>query len=106
MRRNQTETTVACFQLAIGDICGDPTGLRVRAQDVDTYDYVHFSVIEGGERERLKRNRAKCPMWHSSIASRSWATRLLREMLFSQEALANHGRAGAIVQKIGLSNGG
>jgi hypothetical protein len=35
------------FQLAIGDICGDPTGLRVRVQDVDIYDYVHFTVIKG-----------------------------------------------------------
>jgi hypothetical protein len=36
-------------QLAIGDICGDPTGLRVRVEDVDIYDYVHFSVIESSE---------------------------------------------------------
>jgi hypothetical protein len=34
------------FQFARGDICGDPTGLRVRIEDVDIYDYVHFSVIE------------------------------------------------------------
>ena len=34
------------FQLSKGDLCGDPTGLRVRVQDVDMYDYVHFSVIE------------------------------------------------------------
>jgi hypothetical protein len=34
------------FQLARGDICGDSTGLRVRIEDVDIYDYVHFSVIE------------------------------------------------------------
>jgi len=34
------------FQLARGDICGDPTGLQVRIEDVDTYDYVHFSVIQ------------------------------------------------------------
>ena len=33
-------------QLARGDICGDATGLRVRVEDVDMYDYVHFSVIE------------------------------------------------------------
>jgi hypothetical protein len=40
------------FQLVIGDICGDPTGLRVRVEDVDIYDYVHFSVVEsGGEEE-------------------------------------------------------
>jgi hypothetical protein len=39
------------FQLAAGDICGDATGLRVRVEDVDVYDYVHFSVVEGGEAE-------------------------------------------------------
>lgn len=37
------------FQLAIGDISGDPTGLRVRVDDVDIYDCVHFSVIESSE---------------------------------------------------------
>jgi len=34
------------LQLAIGDICEDPTGLLVRVEDIDIYDYVHFSVIE------------------------------------------------------------
>ena len=38
-------------QLTIGDICGDPTGLRVRVEDVDIYDYVHFSV-ENGDQEQ------------------------------------------------------
>lgn len=33
-------------QLVRGDICRDPTGLRVKVEDVDIYDYVHFSVIE------------------------------------------------------------
>jgi hypothetical protein len=37
------------LQVAIGDICGDSTGLRIRVEDVDIYDYVHFSVIESGE---------------------------------------------------------
>ena len=32
------------FQLARGDICGDPTGLRVSVEDSDIYGYVHFSV--------------------------------------------------------------
>jgi len=36
-------------QVAIGDICGDPTGLRVKVEDVDMYDYVHFSVVEASE---------------------------------------------------------
>ena len=34
------------FQLTRGDICEDPTGLRVRVEDVDIHDYIHFSVIE------------------------------------------------------------
>ena len=34
------------LEVASGDICADPTGLRVRVEDVDIYDYVHFSVIE------------------------------------------------------------
>jgi hypothetical protein len=37
------------FQLARGAICRDPTGLRVRVEDVDIYDYVHFSVIDRGD---------------------------------------------------------
>ncbi len=36
-------------QLASGSICTDPTGLRVRVEDVDIYDYVHFSVIDRGD---------------------------------------------------------
>jgi len=34
------------FQLSRGDLCVDPTGLKVRVEDVDIYEYVHFSVIE------------------------------------------------------------
>jgi hypothetical protein len=34
------------FNITVGDICGDAIGLRVRVEDVDMYDYVHFSVIE------------------------------------------------------------
>jgi hypothetical protein len=37
------------FQLARGAICRDPTGLKVRVEDVDIYDYVHFSVIDRGD---------------------------------------------------------
>ena len=37
------------FQLARGAMCRDPTGLRVRVEDVDIYDYVHFSVIDRGD---------------------------------------------------------
>jgi len=39
------------FQLAVGDVCGDPTGLRVKVEDIDIYDYVHFSVVEASELE-------------------------------------------------------
>jgi hypothetical protein len=37
------------IQLAAGDICGDATGLRVKVEDVDIYNYVHFSVVENSE---------------------------------------------------------
>ncbi len=34
------------LQFSRGDICRDPAGLEVMVEDVDIYDYVHFSVIE------------------------------------------------------------
>ncbi|HKV80127.1 MAG TPA: hypothetical protein VJP02_18410 [Candidatus Sulfotelmatobacter sp.] len=34
------------LELARGDICRDTAGLQVMVEDVDIYDYVHFSVIE------------------------------------------------------------
>ena len=37
------------FQLARGAVCKDPTGLKVRVEDVDIYDYVHFSIIDKGD---------------------------------------------------------
>jgi len=37
------------IQLAAGDICGDATGLRVKVEDVDIFDYVHFSVVESSD---------------------------------------------------------
>ena len=43
-------------EVAIGDICGDPTGLRVKVEDVDMYDYVHFSVIEASEIQENEAN--------------------------------------------------
>jgi hypothetical protein len=33
------------FQPGIGDICTDPTGLQVKVEDIDIYNYVHFSVV-------------------------------------------------------------
>ena len=42
------------FQPSIGDICADPTGLLVTVEDIDIYNYVHFSVMEGGHRAKTK----------------------------------------------------
>ena len=55
------------FQLAKGDICGDPTGLRVRVEDVDIYDYVHFSVIESSD---LGEDKGSGQMSHVAFAHR------------------------------------
>jgi hypothetical protein len=33
------------FQPDIGDICADSTGLQVKVEDIDIYNYVHFFVI-------------------------------------------------------------
>lgn len=37
------------MEISAGDICGDATGLRVKVEEVDLYDYVHFSVVEKSE---------------------------------------------------------
>ena len=37
------------FHLTIGDICGDRTGLRVKVDDVDIFNRVHFTVMERAE---------------------------------------------------------
>ena len=42
------------FQPGIGDICRDPTGLLVKVEDIDIYNYVHFSVIDGDHRGKTK----------------------------------------------------
>jgi hypothetical protein len=57
-------------QLAIGDICGDPTGLRVRVEDVDIYDYVHFSVIENGDQEQEEDEGESGEMSHVAFVHR------------------------------------
>ena len=57
-------------QLAIGDICGDPTGLRVRVQDVDMYDYVHFTVIEGCKLEEEQDEAESGEMSHVAFVHR------------------------------------
>jgi len=67
------KTMVYDLQLAIGDICEDPTGLLVRVEDIDVYDYVHFSVIESSTRGFDETESGECPMWLSLIASLSLA---------------------------------
>lgn len=57
-------------QLARGDICGDPTGLLVRVEDVDVYDYVHFSVIESSESEAGKKETESGQMSEVAFAHR------------------------------------
>jgi hypothetical protein len=54
--------------LAIGDICEDPTGLLVRVEDIDIYDYVLFSVIESSEPEDDKAGLGE--MSHVAFAHR------------------------------------
>lgn len=57
-------------QLSKGDICGDPTGLLVRVEDVDVYDYVHFSVIESSESEDGKKEVESGQMSEVAFAHR------------------------------------
>jgi hypothetical protein len=47
---NEPEAMRRCPMLNLPgvDICRDPTGLRVKVEDIDIYDYVHFSVIIEG----------------------------------------------------------
>jgi len=58
------------FQLAIGDVCGDPTGLRVKVEDVDIYDYVHFSVMEIGDQEQEEDEGESGEMSHVAFVHR------------------------------------
>jgi hypothetical protein len=65
-------------QLAKGDICGDPTALRVRVEDVDIYDYVHFSVIErsdSGEDEAGSKTDVPCGFRSSTKLGNMFANR-------------------------------
>lgn len=56
------------FSVNTGDICEDPIGLRVRVDDVDIYDYVHFSVLEN--RERDDENTGSGEMSHIAFVHR------------------------------------
>jgi hypothetical protein len=50
MREHESEVEmISNLQLEVGDVCGDPTGLRVKVVDVDVYDYVHFSIVESSQ---------------------------------------------------------
>jgi hypothetical protein len=44
-RETELNMVMHRFEPGIGDICVDPTGLQVRIEDIDIYDYVHFSVV-------------------------------------------------------------
>ena len=59
---------VSNFQLSVGDVCGDPTGLRVRVEDVDIYDYVHFSVVESSDAGEVEPGKGE--MSHLAFARR------------------------------------
>jgi hypothetical protein len=48
-RQESEAKMIRDFQLSVGDICGDQTGLRVQVEDVDLYNRVHFFVIENSE---------------------------------------------------------
>jgi hypothetical protein len=58
------------FELARGDICGDPTGLQVRIEDVDIYDYVHFSVIRRSDSGSGEAEAESGQMSHVAFAHR------------------------------------
>lgn len=49
------------FNLSIGDICGDRTGLRVKVDDVDIYDRVHFTIVEGAEENENEASEMSYP---------------------------------------------
>jgi len=55
-------------ELIQGDICKDPTGLRVKVEDVDIYDYVHFSVIQNNNSAEDKEKSGQ--MSHVAFAHR------------------------------------
>lgn len=58
------------FELARGDICGDVTGLQVRIDDVDIYDYVHFSVIKRSDSGSGEAEAESGQMSHVAFAHR------------------------------------
>jgi hypothetical protein len=77
------------LQLARGDICEDPTGLLVRVEDIDVYDYVHFSVIESSPRGFEETESGE--MSHVAFAYRF--TKLGNMLLKEDSRLSNDGPA-------------
>lgn len=68
------------FELARGDICGDPTGLQVRIEDVDIYDYVHFSVIRRSDSGSGEAETESGQMSHVAFAHRFSKVPLTRHL--------------------------
>lgn len=68
------------FQLARGDICGDPTGLQVRIDDVDIYDYVHFSVIRRSDSGSVLAEAESGQMSHVAFVHRFSKVPLTRRL--------------------------
>ena len=55
------------IQLA-ANICRDSTGLQVGVEDVDIYDYVHFSILDRSDWDEDKTESAQ--MSHVAFAHR------------------------------------
>jgi hypothetical protein len=58
------------YELARGDLCRDSTGLQVRIEDVDIYDYVHFSVIHRRDSRSGEGEAEWGQMFHVAFAHR------------------------------------
>jgi hypothetical protein len=52
---NSEVSMIRDLQLTVGDICGDSSGLRVRVEDIDSYNRVHFSAMEENEGDWILR---------------------------------------------------
>jgi hypothetical protein len=68
------------FELVRGEICGDPTGLQVRIEDVDIYDYVHFSVIRRSDSRSGEAEAESGQMSHVAFVHRFSKVPLTRHL--------------------------
>ena len=68
------------FELARGDIRADPTGLQVSIEDVDIYDYVHFSVIRRSDSGSGEAEAESGQMSHVAFAHRFSKAPLTRHL--------------------------